>query len=103
MSKTFEQNVEKTTAMTAGIRKNLKEVTSLGIIEKDLISLEAEAQKAIEMIREVENLRAVVSQKLKSANDQLEGIKERSKFFRMIIKNNYPQEEWIRFGITDKR
>ena len=65
--------------------------------------MENDADKAIEMIREVDRLREETSKKLQAANEQLYSVKERADKYRKIIKANYQQEEWEKFGLLDKR
>ena len=65
--------------------------------------MENDADKAIEMIREVDRLREETTKKLQAANEQLYSVKERTDKYRKIIKANYPQEEWEKFGLLDKR
>ena len=103
MSKTFEANAQKALTMASGIKKHLSEVAHLGIKAEGLDKLEAEANKAIEMIQEVDALRQTVSEKLQAANEQLADVKELAMGYRQTIKNNFPPEQWEHFGIMDKR
>jgi len=89
--------------MASGIKKHLFEVAHLGIKAEGLDKLEAEANKAIEMIQEVDALRQTVSEKLQAANEQLADVKELAMGYRQTIKNNFPPEQWEHFGIMDKR
>jgi len=89
--------------MASGIKKHLSEVAHLGIKAEGLDKLEAEANKAIEMIQEVDALRQIVSEKLQAANEQLADVKELAMGYRQTIKNNFPPEQWEHFGIMDKR
>ena len=89
--------------MASGIKKHLSEVAHLGIKAEGLNKLEAEANKAIEMIQEVDALRQTVSEKLQAANEQLADVKELAMGYRQTIKNNFPPEQWEHFGIMDKR
>ncbi len=89
--------------MASGIKKHLSEVAHLGIKAEGLDKLEAEANKAIEMIQEVDALRQTVSEKLQAANEQLADVKELAMGYRQTIKNNFPPEQWEHFGIMDKR
>ena len=54
MSKTFENNAQKALTMASGIKQHLSEVAHLGIKTEGLDKLEAEASKAIDMIKEVD-------------------------------------------------
>ena len=89
--------------MASGIKTHLSEVAHLGIKAEGLNKLEAEANKAIEMIQEVDALRQTVSEKLQAANEQLADVKELAMGYRQTIKNNFPPEQWEHFGIMDKR
>ena len=55
------------------------------------------------MIKEVDALRQEASEKLQKANEQLADIKELAMGYRQTIKNNFPMEQWEKFGISDKR
>lgn len=88
--------------MVAGIRSHFQELSKLGIGTAAVDKLEAEASKAIEMIREVDALRAEVSEKLRKAI-QLCEVKDQANVLRYLIKSGFPQEEWVKFGIMDKR
>ena len=61
--------------MASGIKKHIAEVTHLGIKTEGLDTLEAEANKAIEMIQEVDALRQTVSEKLQAANEKLADVR----------------------------
>ena len=89
--------------MASGIKKHIDEVAHLGIMTEGLDTLEAEANKAIEMIQEVDALRQTVSEKLQAANKKLADVKELAMGYRQTIKNNFPPEQWEHFGIMDKR
>ncbi len=103
MSKVFETNALKGKALADGMRKKIAELNQYGVNEWELIEMSNDADKAIEMIREVEQLREVVSEKLKSANKQLDSVKERALAYRRIIKAHYTQDKWESFGLMDKR
>jgi len=90
MSKTFETNA-------------LTELEQFGVKEADLTVMEQDADKAIEMIREVDSLREEVTRKLQAANEQLNSLRERAAVYRKIIKQNYLQDQWAGFGLQDKR
>lgn len=66
-------------------------------------AMERDADKAIEMIREVDSLREEVSRKLRAANEQLDSLRDRAAVYREIIKSNYLPDQWLDFGLQDKR
>ena len=55
------------------------------------------------MIKEVDALWQEASEKLQEANEQLADVKELAMGYRQTIKNNFPMEQWEKFGISDKR
>ena len=55
------------------------------------------------MSQEVDRLRMEASEKMHEANAALCDVKEKYNELRVIIKNNYPLEQWYRFGLMDKR
>ena len=57
----------------------------------------------VQMIKEVDALRQEASEKLQKANEQLADVKELAMGYRQTIKNNFPMEQWEKFGISDKR
>ena len=66
-------------------------------------AMERDADKAIEMIRKVDSLREEVSRKLRAANEQLDSLRDRDAVYREIIKSNYLPDQWLDFGLQDKR
>jgi hypothetical protein len=68
-------------------------VAHLGIKAEGLDKLEAEVNKAIEMIQEVDALRQTVSEKLQAANEQLADVKELAMGYRQTIKSNFLSEK----------
>lgn len=103
MSKTFDLSVEKAQVLVAGIKKNYVELERLGIQWESLKQLEENSAQATAMIAEVEQMRETVSQKLQAANSKLDEVKNGYSALRQIIKLNYPQEQWAKFGLMDKR
>ena len=103
MSKTFETNALKGKSLAAGMKRRIAELRKYGVKEADLTVMEQDADKAIEMIREVDRLREEVTRKLKEANEQLNSLRDRAAVYRKIIKQNYLQDQWAGFGLQDKR
>ena len=85
------------------MRKRIAELGQFGVKEQDLAAMEQDADKAIEMIREVDSLREEVTRKLQAANAKLNSVRDRAAVYRKIIKANYLQEQWAGFGLLDKR
>ena len=103
MSKTFETNALKGKSLAAGMKRRIAELEKYGVREADLTAMEQDADKAIEMIREMDRLRKEVTRKLQAANEQLCSLRDRAAVYRKIIKQNYLQDQWAGFGLQDKR
>lgn len=103
MSKTFENQAIKAKNLAEGMKKHLSELSARGVNQETLDSLIKACEEAIRMSQEVDRLRMEASEKLHEANVALSDVKERYNELRMIIKNNYPLEQWHRFGLMDKR
>ena len=103
MSKTFEDQALKAKVLAEGMKVNLNELAVRGVKENVLDSLIAASEEAIKMSQEVDRLRMAATEKLQEANAALSEVKEKYNELRMIIKSNYPLEQWYRFGLMDKR
>ena len=85
------------------MKRRIAELGKYGVKEADLTVMGQDADKAIEMIREVDSLREEVTRKLQAANEQLNSLRDRAAVYRKIIKQNYLQDQWAGFGLQDKR
>lgn len=85
------------------MKRRIAELGKYGVKEADLTVMEQDADKAIEIIREVDSLREEVTRKLQTANEQLNSLRDRAAVYRKIIKQNYQQDQWAGFGLQDKR
>ena len=103
MSKTFEDQALKAKVLAEGMKVNLNELAERGVKEDVLDLIIAASEEAIKMSQEVDRLRMAATEKLQEANAVLSEVKEKYNELRMIIKNNYPLEQWYRFGLMDKR
>ena len=103
MSKTFEDQALKAKVLAERMKVNLNELAVRGVKEDALDSLIAASEEAIKMSQEVDRLRMAATEKLQEANAVLSEVKEKYNELRMIIKSNYPLEQWYRFGLMDKR
>ena len=70
------------------MKQKIAELEKFGVKEADLTVMEQDADKAIEMIREVDSLREEVTRKLQAANEQLNSLRDRAAVYRKIILTN---------------
>lgn len=103
MTKTIELQIEKCRTLIEGLRKNLGEVAAKGISAQELDDLEENLKKLSEASDECEAIRATLAGKVKSMNNILVNVKDVYASNKRKIKTNYPQLEWIKYGVIDKR
>ncbi len=103
MSKIIDLQVEKCRTLVEGLRRNLGEVNKHGINEQSLGALEAEIQKLQDAGKECDRLHVELSAQIRKMNEIFAGVKENYAAMKKRIKENYLQEEWVRYGVPDKR
>lgn len=103
MSKTYADQVTKAQMLVAGLKKNYESIKTRGISMEQIKALEAAANEAFAMNKEVETLREEVSIKAAKANKKLTEIKNCMFNAKQIIKRCFDQEKWIDYGVMDKR
>lgn len=103
MSKTIDLQIEKSRLLIDGLIKNIDALTDKGFCkdELDRMALELKALKIAN--DECDAMRELLSVKVKKMNSILTNVKEVYAEKKKIIKGYYPQEEWIIYGVQDKR
>lgn len=102
MTKTIETQIEKSRNLIQGLRKHLSE-GGMGIDQHQLAAMEQTINALIAACNECDRLRAELVPKVKYMNEVLSRVKDDYVNHKLIIKNHYPQEKWIVYGLTDKR
>ena len=103
MSKTYDENVRKAIALANGVKNNISDVEKYGINTQQLDQLITIANETAEKSTEVDNLRKIVAEKSSSAHQSLENLTSAMRDIKKVIKTNYEQPQWLKFGIEDKR
>ena len=103
MSKTIDLQVEKSRVLIEGLRKNLAELADRGIRQDELDIMSAELDALAKANEECDTIREALTAKVKEVNTKLLVVKDKFAEKKKIIKNNYPQDEWARYGVMDKR
>jgi hypothetical protein len=103
MSKTIELQVEKSRVLIEGLSKNVAELGDKGIRQEELDVMSAELAELAKVNEECDAIREALTAKVKEVNTKLIVVKDKFAEKKKIIKNNYPQEEWARYGVMDKR
>ncbi len=102
MSKTVEMQIEKSSGLIQGLRKHLSQ-GGKGVSIQELDAMERALNELAAASEECDRLRAELAPKVKHMNDLLVGVKDAYAGHKLIIKNNYPQESWLAYGLPDKR
>ncbi len=103
MSKTIDLQIEKSHVLIEGIRKNINALRDKGFSEQELGQMESDLVDLKKANDECDAARLELSGKVKRCNELLTRVKERFADKKKTIKGYYPQEEWIRYGVQDKR
>lgn len=103
MSKTIDLQIEKSRLLIDGIRKNISTLKDKGFSLEELDQMDAELDALKVANQECDAIREQLSQKVKHCNGIMDSVKEKFADKKKTIKGYYPQEEWIRYGVQDKR
>lgn len=103
MSKTTDQQIEKSKTLVNALKQRFSEVSSKGVRMKDLDDLLCQLEKLQTSSKQTEELRKQLSAQVHTTNVILAQIKKQHKDIKEIIRVNYPQEKWINFGVLDRR
>ncbi len=103
MSKTINLQIAKSRRLIDGLRSNPDVMTRLNISDSELSAMSNMLEELAVMGRECDELRGKMSVKVKQSNELLAKIKDEFATKKKLVKVNYPQEEWLRYGVEDKR
>ena len=103
MSITILNEIDKAKVLVDGMRKNLDKAKQLGIDAPALDRLEKAFTDLKIKDDELDALRRRATLKVKENNELLADMKEQMLSMRKEVKQNYPQQEWMSFGVKDKR
>ena len=103
MSITILNEIDKAKVLVDGMRKNLYKAKQLGIDAPALDRLEKAFTDLKIKDDELDALRRRATLKVKENNELLADMKEQMLSMRKAVKQNYPQQEWMSFGVQDKR
>jgi len=103
MAKTIETQLEKSRNLVAGLRKHLSTGIGGGVTPTEINEMEQNLADLAVANEECDKLRAELSCKVKNMNQLFTAAKTAYLEHKRTIKNCYPQEQWINFGVPDKR
>ncbi len=101
MSKTIDLQIEKSRLLIDGARKNLHELQNKGFsaAELDKMAADLDALKAANIA--CDQVREELSKHVKHVNSIMDTVKTMFAEKKKIIKQNYLQEQWIKYGVQD--
>lgn len=103
MSVTILTETDKADVLISGLRKHLDEAKELGITTDAINRLDEAAKALKQKDEELENLRRQTTIKGRENRDLLANLKNQMLGMRKAVKSRYPQYEWIKYGVQDKR
>ena len=103
MSVTNLNEIEKADVLVAGLRKHLKEAQEIGITPDAINRLEEPANDLRQNDAEVDKLRRQATLKAHENLELIADLKAQMLSMRTAVKARYPQYEWIKYGVKDKR
>jgi len=103
MSKTVEQQIEKSRNLIGGLRKHLSTGVGGGVNSNEIDSMEQALTELEAANKEVDRLRDELAPKVKHMNDVLAQVKVAYAEKKKTLKGYYAQEQWADYGIPDKR
>ena len=103
MSKTIDLQVEKSTRLINALKAQIDEVHDKGISLEELDAMSNQLNELHKNAEDTEVLRKHLSEQVKRTNRILAQCKEMYIRTKNMVRNNYPQEEWIKYGVIDKR
>ena len=103
MSVTNLKEIEKAEVLVSGLRKHLKDVQEIGITTDAINRLEEAAKDLRQKDAEVDKLRRQATLKAHENLELIADLKAQMLSMRTAVKARYPQYEWIKYGVQDKR
>ncbi len=103
MSVTNLNEIEKAEVLVSGLRKHLKDVQEIGITTDAINRLEEAAKDLRQKDAEVDKLRRQATLKAHENLELIADLKAQMLSMRTAVKARYPQYEWIKYGVQDKR
>lgn len=99
----YADNISNSQVMAAALKNNAEKVGRRGIDVEFITKLEADSQAAVVLNNEQEKLKAQAKLKTEELDEKLTSISSSLSEARKVVKMEFPQSQWIEFGITDKK
>lgn len=103
MSVTNENQIQKSRQLIDGFKKHINNLRDKGITVDELNKMSEELDELVVSNKEYDAIRALLKEKSRKTNQILKEVKQVFVEKKKLIKGYYPQEEWIKYGVLDKR
>ena len=103
MSKTVELQIEKSRNLIKGLHRHLKSGTGIGVTSHEISEMEQKLNALAAANEECDRLRTDLSLKVRHMNAVLNDVKTAYAEKKKHVKSSYPQEQWVAYGVPDKR
>ena len=103
MSITNLNEIDKADLLVEGLRKHQKNLPELGITAEAVSRLEQLSKTLRQKDAEVDALRRQATFKAHENLDLIADLKAQMLVMRKAVKARFPQNEWIQYGVKDKR
>src|SRR5574344_1182245 len=103
MSVTNEIQLQKSRQLIDGFKKNINDLRDKGVTLDELSKMSEELDALAAANKECVAIREQLKTKSHNASRILTEVKQTFVEKKKLIKGYYPQEEWIKYGVMDKR
>lgn len=103
MSKTVDLQVGKCRFLIERARKNMEELKEKGFSPEELDTMNAELDALHAASVQCDTMRKELSAKVGETNNILQRVKATFAEQKKRIKSSYPPEQWMKYGVQDKR
>ncbi|WKS94410.1 hypothetical protein [Riemerella columbina] len=99
----FAETVSKAQVMATALKQNATEVAKRGITSEFVTEMEQLRAESIQLNDEQEQLKATLKAKTEALNEKVNQLEAKYSEAKKIVKLDFPQSQWVGFGIEDKR
>ena len=103
MSKTIDELVQKVQFLNENLRAKQDRLSGLNINFNTLSEMDDECEKLKALGVQADALRAQLKEVTAASNQLIDNIKGNFQDIKKTIKTNFEPENWIKYGVQDKR
>jgi hypothetical protein len=104
MSKnSYAEDIKNAEVMSAGLTTNAAQTAKRGLDKVFITKMQTDLKKAISLNNEQEKLKADLKRKTAELEAQMSVLNASVKQARKLVKIDFPQAQWVEFGITTKK